>query len=38
MDKKFEEFKMELNKVYRKNKIYKEKMIEKGIIPEDIKI
>ena len=36
MDNKFKDFKMELNRVYRKNKIYKEKMQEQGITPEDI--
>lgn len=36
MDNKFKDFKKELNRVYRKNKIYKEKMQEQGITPEDI--
>ena len=36
MDNKFKDFKKELNRVYRKNKIYKEKMQEQDITPEDI--
>ena len=36
MDNKFKDFKKELNRVYRKNKIYKEKMQEQDITPEAI--
>lgn len=36
MDKKFQEFKNQLNRIYKKNKIYRKKMEEKEITPEDI--
>ncbi len=36
MDKKFEAFKLELQKVYENNKIYRQKMKDKNLTPEDI--
>ena len=37
MNKKFEQFKIELNRIYRKNKLYRNKMQHQKIEPSDIK-
>ena len=36
MDKKFREFKKQLNRIYTNNKIYHKKMQEKHLMPNDI--
>ena len=36
MDKKFKSFKLELERIYKSNKIYREKMKRQKITPDDI--